>query len=384
MNPAEVRALFPILKKRAYMFSGGIAPASTRTIEAMKKHMDWVTNDADDLYLHTEDEMQECRRLFAKLLGADTDEVAMVESTSAGSNLAVDLLTPAPKGSNVVFDEWAYPSSVYPWKLKGRENVQLRFVQPRDGLVHFEDFEAAVDDKTIAISVSHVTPGQGFRHDIGALAKLAHAHNAVLIVDGAQSAGAADINLHKLGVDFYSTTAMKWLMGAGGVGFFYCAEKHMDKYPTRAGYASNGGYDLHKFKFLPNAERFNLGLSNIAGATFTRPGLEILLETGMKTVEKHVLDLSGYCIAGMRERGMDVITPTEPEYRLGVIAALMPDAKEFWKFLYDRGVDTYFHGNLFRVDPHVFNNRGDVDRFLEGVDAYQEKGTAAAKAKRKR
>ncbi|MBM3944348.1 MAG: aminotransferase class V-fold PLP-dependent enzyme [SAR202 cluster bacterium] len=374
MNPAELRAQIPVLKKRAYMFSGGIAPASNRHIASMKKHMDDITNDPDGLYLHTEDAMHECRALFAKLMGADKDEIAFVESTSAGSNLAVDMLTPAPNGKNVVLDDYAYPSSVYPWKLKGRENVALRFVQARDGIIPFEDMEAAVDKNTIAVSVSHVTPGQGFRHDLGKLAKLAHAHGAVLIVDGAQSAGAMDINLHALGVDFYSTTAMKWLMGASGVGFFYCAKKHFDKVPTRAGYSSNAmGYDIHKFAFRNDAERFHLGLSNIPGAMFTKPGLELLLEVGTKVVEKHVNDLAGYAIRGMKERGIDVITPDEPKYHQGVIAAIVPEAVKFWKFLYDRGVDTYYHGDLFRVDPHVFNNRADVDRLFEGIEAYGPK-----------
>ena len=70
---------------------------------------------------------------------------------------------------------------------------------------------------------------------------------------------------------------------------------------------------------------------------------------------------------------MNVITPDEPEYRLGVIAAIMEDAERFWKFLHDRGVDTYYHGASFRVDPHVFNNRDDVDRFFEGIEAYESR-----------
>ena len=56
-----------------------------------------------------------------------------------------------------------------------------------------------------------------------ALSELAHAHNAVLIVDAAQSAVALDLDVRRLGVDFLSTCAMKWLLGAPGVGFLYVA-----------------------------------------------------------------------------------------------------------------------------------------------------------------
>ena len=49
---------------------------------------------------------------------------------------------------------------------------------------------------------------------------------------------------------------------------------------------------------------------------------------------------------------------------------VMEDAAEADEFLIDRGVDGYHFGQRFRVDPHVFNNRDDIDRFLVGLDAY--------------
>jgi cysteine desulfurase / selenocysteine lyase len=372
MSPAEVRALFPMLEKRAYLFSGGIAPANTRATEALAKHLEYVTGDPALLYAQDlATDLVEVRRLFARLMGAGEDEIAIVSSTSDGTNTAVDLLDATHRG-NVVFDEWSYASTVYPFLLPVREKLEKRFVPPRDGLIRLEDLEAAIDDETVAVAVSHVTPGQGFRQDIGALAKIAHARGALLIVDGAQSAGAMRIDLHELEVEFFSCCAMKWLLGAAGLGFLYVARHHLGRVPSRAGYASNRkGFDIHDFELHPSAERFQLGMPNLMGLAFTRPGLRILLDTGMDVVERQVLDLSGYCIAGMLERGLDVLTPRRPEHRLGVIAAQIDDAPLLWQFLHARGIDTYCHNHLFRVDPHVFNNREDIDRFLTAVDDYQ-------------
>ena len=372
MSPEEVRALFPVLRERAYLFSGGIAPANTRALNALRKHMDYVTYDPGRLYAQDRGtDFVAVRRLFALLMGADPEEVAIVASTSEGTNIAVDLIEPTP-GGNVVFDEWSYASTVYPFLLPARQNLARRYVPPRGGIIQLEDMAKAIDDNTVAVGVSHVTPGQGFRQDIAALARIAHAHGALLLVDGAQSAGAMRINLHELDVDFFSCCAMKWLLGAAGVGFLYVARRHLGRVPTRAGYASNRkGFDIHDFELHDTAERFQLGMPNLMGLAFTRPGLEILLETGMDVVERHVLDLSGYCIAGMLDRGVKVLTPLPPEHRLGVIAAEVDSARQLWQFLYDRGVDTYCHDRLFRVDPHVFNNREDIDRFLELLSEFQ-------------
>lgn len=370
MTPADVRNLFPILEERAYLFSGGIAPASTPMLAALKHHLAALAHKTGDLYPRFMDETRALRESYAELMGADSDEIAVNDSTSAGSSLAVSLIAPKP-GGNVVFDGFPYPSSVYPWMLPPRDTLERRFVPPRNGLIHMEDMERAIDDNTVAVSVSHVTPAQGFRHDIGALAKLAHAHGALLLVDGAQSAGALNIDLHATGVDFFSTTAMKWLLGPAGVGFLYVAERHLDRQPSTAGWVSTTQTDLEELQLQPSAERFQLGMPNLMGVAATLPGIAVLLNTGMAAVEAHVLDLTEYCIEGLQERGITVRTPRDSTRRAGVIAAEIDDAGDLQAYLTVHGVDTYFLRNLFRVDPHVFNDRTDIDRLLAGIDAFR-------------
>ena len=114
MDPGEARALFPILRERTYLFSGGHSPASTPALEAIRRLTDEWTYDMGGLYERLREEFDEVRRLFAGLIGADEDEVAIVDTTGAGSDLAIEMIEPR-RGGNVVFDEWSYPSSVYPW-----------------------------------------------------------------------------------------------------------------------------------------------------------------------------------------------------------------------------------------------------------------------------
>ena len=114
-------------------------------------------------------------------------------------------------------------------------------------------------------------------------------------------------------------------------------------------------------------------MSNLIGLAATRPGLEILHEVGMDVVEKHVLDLSGYCISQLLERELSVITPQPERYRAGIVSIDMGNernAQAADEFLTARGVDGYHHQNVLRVDPHVFNNRDDIDRFLTELDSY--------------
>ena len=376
MEPTEVRALFPIMEQRTYLFSGGHSPTSSRAREAIQRLTDDWSYDTADLYGRVTEGLELARRLFAGLIGADEDEVAVVDSTGAGSNLAVELLGPR-EGGNVVFDEWSYPSSIFPWMLPPRDRVERRTVMSREGIVELDDLARAIDDDTIAVSISHVTQGEGFRQDLAAVSQLAHAHGALLLVDAAQSAGAIVIDVHDQGVDFLSAGACKWLLGAAGVAFFYGAKHLLDRMPPHAGAPSAvrepGAFARDGFTPKPGAARFQLGISNLLGLAATTPGLEILTQVGMGRVEAHVLDLSGHCVAGLRERGFEVLTPVSAERRGGVVAVVMDDAPDVERFMRLRSIDVYAghtHNSTLRIDPHIFNNREDIDSFLAGLDAY--------------
>ena len=379
MELTEVRALFPIMEQRTYLFSGGHSPTSSRAREAIQRLTDHWSYDTADLYGRLDEELTVARRLFAGLIGADEDEVALVDSTGAGSNLAVELIGPR-EGGNVVFDEWSYPSSIFPWMLPPRDGVERRFVMSRGGVIELEDLAGAIDDDTIAVSISHITQGEGFRQDLAAVSQLAHAHGALLLVDAAQSAGAVDIDVHEQGVDFLSAGACKWLLGPAGVAFFFGARHLLDRMPPHAGAPSAlrepGSTARDGFTPKPGAARFQLGIPNLLGLAATTPGLEILTQVGMDRVEAYVLDLSGYCVAALGERGFEVLTPVAPERRGGVVAVVMDDAPDVEWFMRQRNIDVYArhtHNSTLRIDPHIFNNREDIDGFLAALDDYTSK-----------
>lgn len=321
-----------------------------------------------DFYMNElNQDAEECRTMFAQLMGCDQDEVALVENTSVGCNIAFDLIE-LPMSGNVVFDQYSYPSSVLPWFLPARAHIEKKFVRPReDDIIYLEDFKNSIDSNTVAVCISHVTQKQGFRNDLASVAEVAHENGAVIIVDGAQSAGAMSIDLHEIEVDFFSTTAMKWLLGAAGVGFLYIARRHHSKLPSHAGYRSASLRSSREFDWNIDARKFEIGMPNLLGLAISRVGLKILAEANMKTIENHNLDLSGHCIEQMKTLGLDVITSEIDKFRMGIVAIRYERSHDLWQFLFNIGIDTWCHDNLFRADPHVFNNRDDIDRLFDGV-----------------
>jgi selenocysteine lyase/cysteine desulfurase len=285
----------------------------------------------------------------------------------------------------VVTDEFTYVSSLYPWRHPSRAHVEIRWVPARDGMVDAEELARLVDDRTVAVSMTHVSWQNGFRHDLAALAEVAHARGAVFIVDVAQSAGAVAIDVRRMGIDFLSGCALKWLLGTPGVGWLFMARQHADRLvPPHVGYASLAQTvrvdPEAPLEFLPGARRTESGVPTLPGLAASRAGMELLLDVGIDAVERHVLEVSGACIDGLLRRDLRVLTPRDPARRAGVVGVQAADGPALVAYLRGRGVDVWANPalGLLRIDPHVFNDHADLDRLFDGLDAFiRERGRAA-------
>lgn len=142
MLASEARSLFPITQSRAYLFSGGLAPAAKPVKAALDHWSDLWSSDPAAIYAHYVEEWSLCRRKFAELVGAEESEIAIADNTSRGSNLIVEMIE-APPGSNVVVDEYTYPSSLFPWRLGAKAATEMRFVPALENRVHSEDVARA-------------------------------------------------------------------------------------------------------------------------------------------------------------------------------------------------------------------------------------------------
>jgi kynureninase len=370
----QFRAQFPILRTRAFLFSGALTPAAQPVADAFASWGQTWMHDPLYAYGRYQQELEELRTALGQLLGADADEIAITENTSAASNLAVRMLAATPR-ETVVVDDTTYPSSLYPW-LSSTEK-KLRYV-PTDALVDPTDALAeAIDEDTVALTVTHVGDLTGRRHQLRPLAQAAHEHGASLVVDMAQSAGVVPINLRDDGVDIACGTFMKWLLGPPGVGFLYVRRELLEQLPLL-----DVGYEGVKVPWhdwpqltLPaaasGARRYQLGVPSLAAVAASRVGVDLIAEVGVEAIHEQSNRLVTRCLEALTERERQVRTPSTLSARAGVIAYDEPRDREIEAFLRQRGVDIGALGfGCIRIDPHAFNNDDDVDRLIEELDNF--------------
>ncbi|MGD2067940.1 MAG: aminotransferase class V-fold PLP-dependent enzyme [Gemmatimonadota bacterium] len=384
MNVADVRGLFPGVSERIYLdlSLNALMPSPAR--DAVVAHLEErVMGRAVKEELHARAER--VREGVARLLGAEPDEIAITKNVSEGLNLFAASL-PWREGDNVVFcPELEHPNNVFLWyNLARNRGIEAREVPPVEGRIPVEGMVASMDDRTRVVTASHVTFSPGFVTDLRRLAGEAHARNARLLVDAAQSAGALVTDVHELGVDAAALGSQKALMALYGLGFLYVRRELADAMsPVFAGrYGVEMGADAHEtaisdgaFDFKAGARRFELSNYDYAGLAAVEATLQLLLGIGMPAVEAHLRGLARRLASGLLELGLPV-AGGEPGPHLAHVVAVGesgggrhdsaddPAMNRLHRHLTDHGVRLSIRRGVLRMSLGIYNTEEEVDRVV--------------------
>lgn len=364
----EIREDFPVTKKKIFLNHAGVSPLPKPVSEAMKAYL-----EERSLPEEPDFQLDMSRKVFAKLIHADTSEIALVPNTSTGMNIAANI-PEYPSGSNVVTTDLEFPSVVYPWlrsHLKPR--VEVRYVRNIRGQLRLEDFEKKVDDHTVAVAVSHVEYSNGFRNNLKAIAEIAHQHGAAIIVDACQSAGALGIDVRHDDVDFLTTSCFKWLLGPCGAGFLYVKEDLIERSePVFIGWASVKDetfetielWNNRELKLSETARRFETGTPSILCYIGATAAAELLLKIGMDEIESRLTGLTGFLIERLKEEGFEVQTPQAIEHRSGIVNFIVDNPQQEAEMLRKKGIIVSARMNGIRVSPHFYNTKEELERLV--------------------
>ncbi|HEY9840163.1 MAG TPA: aminotransferase class V-fold PLP-dependent enzyme [Candidatus Obscuribacterales bacterium] len=367
---AEVRALFPHSRDQIYLNHAAISPFSTHVVAALEafiqqRHLDEIEN-----YWSMLPKIQDLRERLARLVGGRAEGIAFVPNTSFGLNLlATGLKWQA--GDRILLNRLEFPANVYPFLNCRRFGVEVDFVEPRaDRLIHLDDIAAAIRPQTRLLSISHVQFLTGQRVDLAALGQLCRARGLLFCVDAIQSLGATDLDVRALNIDFLATGGHKWLMGPQGQGFVHITHELIEKLePAMVGWLSvQDAWNLldYQLKLRPDAARFETGSFNALGLTGMLAAQEVFARWPMAEIRNHVLDLSGFLIHGLQELGLKVITPAEPEQRLGIVTCEHPEADQIREGLEAHQIKVSAReGSYLRFAPHFYNSRAELTRVLK-------------------
>lgn len=199
------------------------------------------------------------REVLADIFNADTSELALTRSTNDGLNIALNGIAWNP-GDEVLTTNLEHPSLFTPLALLAhRYGIVIKVVDIGNGGGDVvATLEAAITPRTRVLALSHVMWSSGAIMPLHDISAMAHRHNALVVVDAAQSPGQVKVDLHDTGVDAYAMAGQKWLCGPEGTGVLYVATAAFPEISPshiRYGQADPTGYLIP----APGARRYEMG-----------------------------------------------------------------------------------------------------------------------------
>jgi L-cysteine/cystine lyase len=256
----EARALFPVLERVTYLNAGTFGPLARATVAVMLEQLerDLERGRSGKPYIDEMiDERARVRGAIAGLLSADPERISLTASTTDGCNIVLLGLGLEPDDEIVTTDteHFGLAGPVY----ASGATVRVAQVQELGAEEALEAIVAEVTPKTRLLAVSHVIWTNGVALDVHALKERT---GLPIVVDGAQSVGAIDVDVGA--IDYYTVSGQKWLCGPESTGALYIADADALRV-ARPGYFAQQSFEPGG-RYVPRegAQRFDPGWISVA------------------------------------------------------------------------------------------------------------------------
>lgn len=386
---------WPILETMTFLDAACVSFAPQRTVKAVKAFADMtvVQEEANSSAHHIA--MDSLRHKAydeaAKLLNADPEEIALVESTSHGLNIAAQGIE-LQDGDNIITTNLEFIQVALPWCVMRKDkNIDIRVCKTEDNRFTAKDFAALVDDKTKLIVMSTLEWCNGWQTDLKELGDYCKEKGVYLVVDAVQQLGVTKIDTKACHIDILTAGGHKWLNSPYGTGVLYVNKETLPKLKqSYAGYLNTtvpeGGWgaywenpaapSVNNWTFDNTARKFEIGgTSNYTGAIALGESLALVNEIGIENIEKRVREIAVYCMDRIEEIGGTLITHRDPGHFGGIVIARLYDDLDvdrmILKKLHARRIFiaqrfTDFIGG-FRISCQYFNNEKDIDTMIDAM-----------------
>ncbi len=363
------REEFPTLASGIHLLSHSLGPVPRATRESVLAYYDaWEHHTSEDAWAASWWEMStSVGDRIAQLLGAAPASVQIQPNASIALSSVASCFNFAESDRNkIVTSALDFPSMEYIWEAQGRLGANIHVVHTDDGItVALEHILDAIDDSTCLVALSHVSFRSSYRVDVKAIVERAHKYGALVLLDVYQSAGALELQASDWEVDFLIGGTIKWLCGGPACGYLYVRpDLQKDLTPRLTGWVAHAApFDFAStpMQYTDSVRRFAQGTPSIPALYSVLPGLQIIEEVGVKTIQAESQRRTEWMTDFAIEKGWKVNSPANVEDRGASVMIYVEDGPGMVKRLAAKKVFVDCRPGVgLRLSPHFFNTDEEV------------------------
>lgn len=266
--------------------------------------------------------MNRTRMNLAKLLGfSNPNDVAFANNATMALNLAIKgLLKP---GDHVITTMLEHNSVRRPLEfLRRTQNIEVDYVPVSAyGEIDMKQVRNLFKSNTRLVAATHSSNLLGCVLPVQELTELAHEHQAVMLVDGAQTAGHYPLHVENWKLDLLAFPGHKGLLGPQGTGGLYI-HPDLNLEPQMHGGTGSQSEEPEQPEIRP--DRYEAGTPNLPGIAGLGAGVEAVLKFGVENIHKHEWTLTQQLMEGLREvEGIRMLGPKLGEVRTGIVSFVL-------------------------------------------------------------
>jgi cysteine desulfurase/selenocysteine lyase len=399
----KIRDDFPILKQRindeplVYLDSAATSQKPQAVIDSITNYYRTINaNTHRSVYTlgqRATDEYELARKKVQRFIKAKSSkEVIFTKGATDSLNLVASTYGEAniQPGDEIVITYMEHHSNLIPWQqLALRKNAVLKYIAlTNDGQLDMNDAQSKITDKTKIVAVAHASNVLGVTNDIKKLAQIAHLHNAVIVVDGAQAVPHQPVDVQALDADFYAFSGHK-MLSPMGIGVLYGKKELLEQMsPYQFGGEMINSVDKFDSTWSELPWKFEAGTQNVSGAIGLGKAIDYLKNLGMENIAEYERELIDYALPKLLGiKGLTVYGPQDSTAHNAVISFNFSN-------LHPHDVATAFDmdGVAVRAGHHCaqplmkylgvvatvrasfyfYNTKADVDKLLQAITDTKE------------
>ena len=311
----NIREDFPILKKqingKQLIYFDNAATSQTPTC-VINSISDYYNNYNSNIHRGVHSLSEEATEAYEKARekiqihfnAKHKEEIIFTSGTTHSINIVSNgFLDLMGEDDEIIVSGLEHHSNIVPWQMMCKKtNSKLKVIPlDKNGELDLKEFKNLVSKKTKLVFLNHVSNALGIINPIEEIIQISHSYNALVLIDGAQSAAHFKIDLQKLNVDFFTASAHK-LCGPTGVGFLYGKKELLEKIePFMGGGEMISDVTFEKTTYAEIPHKFEAGTPNISGVIAFGVALDYMNNLGFENIRQYEDKLLKYATEKLKE-----------------------------------------------------------------------------------
>ncbi|MBI50424.1 MAG: cysteine desulfurase [Chloroflexi bacterium] len=292
-----------------------------------------VHRGVHSLSMEATDKYEEAREKVAAFINAESSD-CLIWTRNSSESLNLVAYTWGEKnieeGDEIVLTPMEHHSNLVPWQeIARRKGAKIRFIPiTSDGLLDLTEIEKIINDRTVLVSVVHMSNALGTINPVKQIATIAHSRGAKVLIDGAQSVPHIPTDVQDYDCDFLVFSGHK-MLGPTGIGCLYAKKEileTMEPFMTGGEMVLEVTYEKASWADLPM--KFEAGTPNIADAIGLGAAIDYLNELGMDNIYSHENELTFHAMCKffeLQSEGVELFGPRDENLKGGVFSFNVPD-----------------------------------------------------------